>query len=267
MPPVPDSRNFDDVTGTSSVSIAVPQRGNGWLVTIALASAGFALVVGTLAWSGYFSRPAVQPPVEEPAQPPSVAYPGLVPGKNPPRLPDATLEKRMAEIREILPRVPRPGTYELAWRPPPGSPLVRFQELLATWVVDAGGTITMRGPSTNDREVDFTKADKPLMPGQIRAINLSGSQHVHGEDLDVFCTLGSLRSLDLSGTELSDDDLKALNECRMLELSLANTGITDAGIQNLGSSVLALREIDLTGTKVSQAKIQELELLGVHVKH
>jgi serine/threonine protein kinase len=63
--------------------------------------------------------------------------------------------------------------------------------------------------------------------------------------------------LDLSGSDVSDEDLKIIEELPIRGLKLNNTKITDAGLATVGK-ISSMVELYLDGTKITDAGIQQL---------
>jgi hypothetical protein len=82
-----------------------------------------------------------------------------------------------------------------------------------------------------------------------------------GEAMRLVGELPALRTLDLSGVSLADDDLKHLSGLTSLEaLFLRDTQIGDAGVGHL-APLINLRRLDLSGTRISD---RGLSRLGQH---
>ena len=72
---------------------------------------------------------------------------------------------------------------------------------------------------------------------------------------------GHVTEINLSGAKITDDQLLELTDPErfglLIVLNLSNTGVTDEGAENLPSLPL-LRDLDLTGTKVSQTIVDQI---------
>src|SRR5262245_10483722 len=75
-------------------------------------------------------------------------------------------------------------------------------------------------------------------------------QHLRG--------MNKLKNLDVSNSKITDDGLKFISELPALEeLRLTRTGITDQGFREHLLGKETLMKLDLTGTKVSRATVDE----------
>lgn len=78
------------------------------------------------------------------------------------------------------------------------------------------------------------------------------------EALPLVARLGDLRTLDLSGVTLADDDLKHLASLTSLEaLFLRDTKIGDPGAAHL-APLINLRRLDLSGTRITDGALAKL---------
>jgi len=84
-------------------------------------------------------------------------------------------------------------------------------------------------------------------------------------DSNVLQSIGQLSkqlvSLKLSGTNITDDGLKTVAQCKnLIKLFLDDTPVTDNGLKNLGA-LTNLRYLNLVNTKVTAKGISELKTL------
>jgi serine/threonine protein kinase/Leucine-rich repeat (LRR) protein len=109
-------------------------------------------------------------------------------------------------------------------------------EKLLNWVFDNRGAVT----------VVSAKGDAPVEVGKI--------EDVPKESFDI-------RSVNLSGTGVSDDDLYALNDVPNLQdLSLARTRVTDDGLVHV-RQLEGLWSLDLANTQISNEGLSHIERL------
>jgi hypothetical protein len=72
--------------------------------------------------------------------------------------------------------------------------------------------------------------------------------------------LGRISELDLSKSTITDDQLEKVNEMGtfIFRMDLSHTAVTDAGLDHL-TSMRALTDLNLAGTKVTPAAIERLK--------
>lgn len=99
---------------------------------------------------------------------------------------------------------------------------------------------------------------------KLRALGLAGST---ADDACLACLKGmpQLTSLDLAGTDVSDDALDAVarDARRLTHLNLAGTAVTDAGLSRL-AGLSALSSLDLSNTLTGDAGLKPLRNLPLH---
>ncbi|MFO0913394.1 MAG: hypothetical protein U0795_10585 [Pirellulales bacterium] len=105
-------------------------------------------------------------------------------------------------------------------------------------------------------------------------ISLAG-QHIGHSTLESILRLAHLDSLDLTGTDLGDDDIATFaNGPQLKRLRLGFTDITDDGIEELCRIQKAIQLLELTETRITDrglhsianlAELQTLHLAGVDV--
>lgn len=139
--------------------------------------------------------------------------------------------------------------------------------------VDAlGGTATREPdqPSGPVRDIDLSEkkvGDKELAElmetrslGSLRSLDLSKTQ-ITGAGLAHLKGLNSLEILDLGNTKINDPDLEQLTSLPKLQsLGLNGTQITDAGLDYL-KALPHLETLDLSHTAIDDAGLQRLKTL------
>ena len=68
-----------------------------------------------------------------------------------------------------------------------------------------------------------------------------------------------ITDLNLTGTEITDEGILKLQDLPLENLSLYSTSISDLGLENLYRLNLPLKKLFLTGTQVSEAKVEWLK--------
>ena len=126
---------------------------------------------------------------------------------------------------------------------------------IADWVQTIGGKAVMKD-------------------GALIEVSLRGTA-VSDEQLRSFEGLSKLRSLNLDGAEIGDLGVQALSALPLMELSLNNTGVSDAGLEYI-AKIGTLEKLRLDNTLIegpglsqlkSLGKLRELSLLGCPVKN
>jgi hypothetical protein len=80
--------------------------------------------------------------------------------------------------------------------------------------------------------------------------------------------LPNLAAIDLCRTDVGDVAMAALSACRQLQaVRVANTSVTDAGIEALVGACRGLRFVETFGSRVSQAAAGRLTTRGISVLH
>lgn len=80
---------------------------------------------------------------------------------------------------------------------------------------------------------------------------------VDDRTLDYLSGMNHLRELDLNHTKVTDVGLRKLREISTLEsLKLRDTPVTDAGFRESLGAMTSLRQLDLSGTRVSRELVQ-----------
>jgi serine/threonine protein kinase len=95
----------------------------------------------------------------------------------------------------------------------------------------------------------------------LRTLDLSGTL-VTEEGLRHIANLPSLQRLTLDRTSLTDNGMAPICKMRLRQLSLAETGITDSGIERLVDQYGVgghLRELDVSNTSITDASIESLK--------
>lgn len=89
----------------------------------------------------------------------------------------------------------------------------------------------------------------------VAELNLSGT-NISDAEMENFAdpkVSGTLVKLDLSNTEVSDDGLEQLKECRFLmNLNLSKTGVTEAGVEKWKKNHVADPRIGNAGVKIER---------------
>jgi hypothetical protein len=102
---------------------------------------------------------------------------------------------------------------------------------------------------------------KTYPQGVAWAVDLSGME-ITDQTLELLGKVGNLSELNFSGSSISDDQIAELNDINLsgtlLKLDLSKTEITDAGIAEM-TRFGFLRELNLTGTKVTSAAIESFK--------
>ncbi len=108
---------------------------------------------------------------------------------------------------------------------------------------------------------DNSQPGKPVI-----SINLSGT-NVKDDDLRLLAGLSSLRELYLIGTNITDAGLKWLVDLQKLEeLRVGNTKITDAGLKDL-AKLKSLKMVGLLGTQVTEAGVKQFSAAPPNMRH
>lgn len=106
-------------------------------------------------------------------------------------------------------------------------------------------------------EALLEKLNEPGTATAIKVLDLSGSK-VTDVQLKALRGLGDLERLFLNGTPVTDAGLAHLAGLpSLMEISLSNTSVTDAGLQYL-HSLPALTTISLDGTRITDAGLSDL---------
>lgn len=122
------------------------------------------------------------------------------------------------------------------------------------WVVRAGGTVEIDGRSQPIQRL--TEIPEGLVG--VRSIDLTG-QDVGDEDLERLVGLGGITELLLYQTRVTDDGLDSIAKIRSLRtLNLSYTRVTDDGLAKL-SALPRLRKLYLRQTAVSDDAVTSLE--------
>ncbi|HXG11381.1 MAG TPA: hypothetical protein VNK04_16625 [Gemmataceae bacterium] len=107
-----------------------------------------------------------------------------------------------------------------------------------------------------DKGMKATRKNYPQ--GQAWSLDLSGMQ-LTDDMLRRLKGMGHITELNFSGSTITDDQLAIINDPEigslLLKLNLSNTGITDAGLDQL-TSPLVLQELNLAETKVTAAGVE-----------
>jgi hypothetical protein len=94
--------------------------------------------------------------------------------------------------------------------------------------------------------------------GYMIGLKLSGADLQKG-DFPIIGGLSHLETLDLSGTKVSDDDLRHLMKLgRLRDLNLWETGVTGSGLVHLGALV-RLEKLNLGSTKITDESLRSLK--------
>jgi Leucine Rich repeat len=97
--------------------------------------------------------------------------------------------------------------------------------------------------------------------GKAWTVDLSGKQ-ITNETFDTLKKLGHITELNLSKTNVTDEDMSRVNEMGignlLLKLDLSHTAITDTGLAKLDGLYL-LSSFNLTDTKVTKAGIDRFK--------
>lgn len=103
----------------------------------------------------------------------------------------------------------------------------------------------------------------------IESLSLQGQSHLGDQDLSHVCRIGSLRTLCLWDTQVSDDGIEQLKNLTTLKmLGLSRTKITDASVDSL-AKLKQLELLELDGTRVTKAGVERLraELPACELRH
>ncbi len=116
-------------------------------------------------------------------------------------------------------------------------------------VVDGQRHITLTGWDRNDYTFLGSKRDVAVLQ--------MANHDVTDRTLELLKGMYALKALDLDNTQVTDAGLKILKDLPALNaLHLRNTRITDRGFQDELATKESLRQLDLTGTQVSQETAQ-----------
>ena len=158
----------------------------------------------------------------------------------------ATYTLRISDLKTVPP--------VMADSPDVVATLNKYAEIIK----DGRGSIQFIGPPGAVRrgeKIDKSKLERWKNPDATFWQNLS--------------RLNNLRSLDLTGTDLTDSDLKTLRSLpRLMKLDLSGTNLTDAGMVHL-EGLKRLEELNLSETPITDngikhlAGVQHLENLGL----
>ncbi|MEX0866814.1 MAG: protein kinase, partial [Pirellulales bacterium] len=127
------------------------------------------------------------------------------------------------------------------------------QRLVARWVAELGGVAV-----AGEQRIAQT-ADLPRDAVALTAIDLADVPNVGAKTIDPLQHCPDLTSLDLSRTEITDEDLAAIAQLtRLEELHLAGTRVSDKGLAHL-AALNSLRVLDLSETRVTGAGLAALQ--------
>jgi len=133
-------------------------------------------------------------------------------------------------------------------------------EKLLNWVFDNRGAVTVVS-AKGDAPIEISKIeDAPKDPFDIRSVNLSGTG-VSDEDLYTLNDVLNLQDLSLARTRITDEGLVHVRQLEGLwSLDLANTEITNEGLAHI-ERLTQLRDLNLTKTKVTDQGMARLAAL------
>jgi serine/threonine protein kinase len=148
-----------------------------------------------------------------------------------------------------------PSTRLLWWEP---------NRTAAEMILAEGGKVHLRGKGDAGERLVKDVKDLPDDYFQVTRADLAGVRGGVGRALKRMALLSDpdfdrLGTIDLSGTIVSDDDLKQLRKLTRLQaLVLARTGVTDTALMYL-AALKGLTQLDLSGTKTTAEAIAELK--------
>lgn len=167
----------------------------------------------------------------------------------------------LAGVQSLRAALPRAEFLFLDGGPKPGDSRQRQilagkgDSVIADWVRTIGGEALLK--------------DRALVGVSLRGTSVSDEQ------LRNFEGLTKLNSLNLDGVEIGDLGVRALAALPLVELTLNNTGISDAGLEYV-AKIRTLQKLRLDNTLIegpglaqlkSLEKLRELSLLGCPVKN
>ncbi|MCE9568181.1 MAG: leucine-rich repeat protein, partial [Planctomycetes bacterium] len=127
--------------------------------------------------------------------------------------------------------------------------------LAAHYAIQLGGKVTI-----NNQQVEIAaRSGLPNGPFELTGIQLTEPEKVTPHDLAPFKGCGTLKSLGLGHTSVTDGGLATFKECdKLTKVYLDGTKITDAGLAQFKGSK-HLRELYLNSTKVSDLGLSYLK--------